>query len=459
MGNVEAFADLDEAKLNQIHLRITVLSALGEFLDGYDLLIIVGALLLIVPEFHLAAFQVGGLATAAYGGSVVGSLLSGWIADKLGRRGVMILDFVLFVVAAAFAAVSQNITELLLARFLIGVGIGGDFAPSYSLVSEIAPRNRRGTLLSSLQVFWGIGGMAAGLVGIVLFRVGGPEAWRWMFLSAVIPAIIVILLRRSLPESPRWLADRGEGDKAAVAADMLVPGSTHNKLALLSSQPPLTKHTGRDLVRSPFLGMIITVGFMQFFNTAGGVLLLVYGPLLVTELGLTTKIGGVEFSAIEFGAFFVGTFINMVLVEKVGRRAILWVCAAFQILAFGFLAILGHTDGHLIVYLFPFVFATNVMGAVSMYTWSAEFFPTHIRARADGILFAATRLGAVVIGLVIPFIILIGKGALVMVVGMIVEVLVLAIGLIWWRKETRGISLEDMPGSVSMRSSNTSQMT
>ena len=100
MGNVEAFADLDEAKLNQIHLRITVLSALGEFLDGYDLLIIVGALLLIVPEFHLAAFQVGGLATAAYGGSVVGSLLSGWIADKLGRRGVMILDFVLFVVAA-----------------------------------------------------------------------------------------------------------------------------------------------------------------------------------------------------------------------------------------------------------------------------------------------------------------------------------------------------------------------
>lgn len=453
MNGSNVFADLDEAKLSRIHWRITVVSALGEFLDGYDLLIIVGALLLIVPQFHLTSILIGGLATAAYGGSIVGSLLSGWFSDRLGRRGIMILDFVLFVLAAVFAGVSQNITELLVARFLIGVGIGGDVPPSYSLVSEIAPRARRGNLLSSLQVFWGIGGVAAGLVGMLLFRVAGPEAWRWMFLSGVIPAIIVILLRRTLPETPRWLAERGEMDKAAAATHQIIPGTTtRESLDVSPSQASMLTGSGSnssDLLRAPFLGMILTVGAMQFFNTCAGVLLLVYGPLLVTGLGLTTKLGGVEFSTIEFVTFFLGALLNVALVERVGRRPILWVCAPFQVVGFGLLAVFGRVDPHLILYLFPFLFAANLTGAVSMYTWSAEFFPTRIRARADGILFAATRAGAVVMGFVLPYVLLLGKGTAAMIAGLFVEAAMLVIGILWWRQETRGLSLESMPGQIS----------
>ena len=443
----EPLRALDEAALSATHWRITVVTALGEFLNGYDLLIMGGALLLLVPEFNLKPLQLGALTAAVYAGSIGGSLAAGWLADALGRRVTLIVDFFFFVACSIFAGVARNAAELIWARFLIGVGIGADVPPSYALIAEIAPRAGRGRLLGSLQVFWGLGGVAAALVSIPLIVLSGPHAWRWMFLSGVIPAIIVLLLRRSIPETPRWLLEAGNAAGAARAAGHVlgVTGSEPSGGQLGDWTSPLRRDRGMDLLRPQFLRMLIVVGAIQFFNTNASALLLIWGPLFVHSLGLTTTRGSQFFSLVLSSAFVVGTVLNTLLADRVGRRPLLLGAAAFQAVGFTLLAIAQRSVPHAILIMFPMLSAANLAAAVSAYTWTPEFFPTHVRARASSLLFASNRFGAVTIGLLTPALMALGRAEAVLMVGAVVEMAVLVIGLVWWRVETTGRSLEEIP--------------
>ncbi len=213
---------LDDAQLSKIHWRITLLSAMGQFLDGYDLLIIGGALLLIVPMFKPSPATLGLLSASAFVGSFLGAIVAGWMGDKLGRRSILLWDLFFFVICSLGAGFSQNMTEIIIFRFLIGVGIGADLPVAYALIAETAPKRTRGRLLAAPLAMWGLGGVLAGLVGFLFITYGGPDAWRWMFWVGVLPALAVLALRRSLPETPRWLAAAGQLDKAkAVAATLM----------------------------------------------------------------------------------------------------------------------------------------------------------------------------------------------------------------------------------------------
>ncbi len=215
--------------------------------------------MLLVPEFNLNSLQLGALATAVYAGSIVGAVISGWLSDAMGRRVILLTDFFFFGISSIFAAAAQNVGHLIIARFLIGVGVGADVPPSYALIAEIAPKRGRGRLLGSLQVFWGLGGVAAGLGSILLFLWTGPHAWRWMFLSGVIPVIAVLILRQSIPETPRWLLEKGHAASAAQSVRQILgpaAGESSERVAEPATLPR-TSARGTDLLKAPFLGMLV----------------------------------------------------------------------------------------------------------------------------------------------------------------------------------------------------------
>lgn len=133
--------------INHFVRRLTLLSAMGVFLDGYDLTIISVALLYIVPTFHPLAATLGLVAASAVAGMFVGSLVLGNLSDRYGRRTMYLFDLLFFVVFAILSVLSRNMTELIIFRFLLGVGIGADYPVSSALTAEFAPRKRRGLLL------------------------------------------------------------------------------------------------------------------------------------------------------------------------------------------------------------------------------------------------------------------------------------------------------------------------
>ncbi|HEY1931355.1 MAG TPA: MFS transporter [Acetobacteraceae bacterium] len=203
--------------MTPIRRRAMILIALGEFLDGYDLISIAGALLL-HGQFHMTPSQTGLLGPSAFFGAAVGLLIAGAVADRIGRRIVFVHNFWLFVVLSLLAAFVANYTQLLIVRALLGVAIGADIATSMTLLGEISPRHSRGGWTGAVpQIAWTIGALSSLGVAIILINLAGPVAWRWLFGLGAVPALVILIGRRTLPESPRWLLSRGRTAEAAAA--------------------------------------------------------------------------------------------------------------------------------------------------------------------------------------------------------------------------------------------------
>src|SRR5438270_4460979 len=191
---------------------------LGEFVDAYDLIVISGALLALQSHFHLDKGQVGWLSAAAFFGSAAGALFFGDLADRIGRRRVFVLNLVAFVGLALASAAVTDVWMLFVARILMGVAIGADIAASISFLAELSPRGSRGGWTGAMpQITWSLGALTAILLDAGLYVVAGSQAWRLMLAAGAVPAVVVLLLRRSLPDSPRWLLARGRVDDAVTA--------------------------------------------------------------------------------------------------------------------------------------------------------------------------------------------------------------------------------------------------
>ncbi|MEJ5946574.1 MFS transporter, partial [Pseudokineococcus basanitobsidens] len=186
--------------------KASVLSAAGAFLDGYDLLIINAALLTIVPAFDLSSAQTGLLTSLPFIGMVLGALVAGRLCDRFGRRRVYLVDVVLFLVLTLLLAGAQELWQLVILRLALGVAIGADMPTGSSMLAEFAPPRKLGRLTALMQTTWVFGGLVASVVGFVLYETTGENSWRWMFLSAAVPAAVIAVARHSLPEPPRWAA-------------------------------------------------------------------------------------------------------------------------------------------------------------------------------------------------------------------------------------------------------------
>ncbi len=191
---------------------------MGVFLDGYDLSVISFSIIPISLTFNFSpstnSFLYGLILSSALIGMAIGGVTFGYLADKIGRKTMFIIDMIFFVVFAAQSAFSQNIMQIIIFRMLMGVGIGADYPISSSLIAEYAPSKSRGKLLMYSIMFYWIGTFFAGIVNYFSLYAGIENSWRYAFLFGAIIALPIIFLRDLMPESIRWLVVKGKMEMA-----------------------------------------------------------------------------------------------------------------------------------------------------------------------------------------------------------------------------------------------------
>lgn len=209
---------LDGLRFGRAHRKVWILSALGIMLDGFDFFIMGVALPLIVAQWGIDPLQTGMVTSAAIVGAIVGAAAMGALSDRIGRKLAFRIDLAMFVVFALASAFAPDIWWLIAFRFLLGIGIGADYPIAASYVAEISPHRLRSRLLVGAFSFQAIGQLLGALVGLAVLTLNPvPDAWRWMLAIGVVPAIVIVILRRGVPESPVWLASTQRYEEAAAS--------------------------------------------------------------------------------------------------------------------------------------------------------------------------------------------------------------------------------------------------
>ena len=414
---------LDNSPVGRRRLGVWALAASGIGLDGYDLFIMSVAGPLIVADLGLDSWQTSVAVGAAVLGAVPGALLSGRIADRIGRRAMLKIDLILFLVTAILSAFAWDVWSLAVFRFLQGAAVGAEYPLSASMVSEVMPARKRGVWMTGAFSFQAIGMVLGAFAGFVLLTLMPEETtWRWMLLSGVVPAVIVALLRLRIPESPRWEAERGNLDQAERDTEWLTgerPVVTEEDIAYAQvfDGGPQPRMTYKDLwapVRRRALILTTVPWFLMDIALYG---IGLFTPTILA--GLTgadpnTHMAKDDFIAADIAAtgqaaftdlfLIIGFIANMILVERAGRIQLQIAGFLGMAVGLGTLAVVG-SGGPLWVLLGSFiVFNTMVnMGPnATTYLLPAEVFPTRLRATGHGVAAAAGKVGAVVGTFLLP---------------------------------------------------------
>ena len=436
---IEAFvgAQMDEAPMGRIHWQVLALVASGYFFDVMDFTIL-GAL---IPDMIKSGFVTGG-SVAAVGsvtalGLLVGTLGQGEFTDRFGRKAVYQFNLLLFGVATIGAALAPNLLWLLVGRFLAGVGLGAEQPLCFSYTAEYAPKNIRGRLTAFMQF---IGGAWPWPVGVLLtIALRDSLGWRGIWILIGIGALIIFVLRFSLPESPRWLATHGQGQRALDLLQRMglrtVPLNTLRTDAASDAHGDPFGVVFRDYPGRVIAGMIC---FFAFFGIALG--LGAWLPNILVERGFTIAKSLNSIFWITL-AFPCASAFMMYSLERFGRKPTA-VIAFILTGVFGLLWANASSVGMVLGIGFVMIFFTQLAGNSSQ-IFISEVFPTNARASGFGLCQAAGRLGAFV---AIPSFIWIQKGlglnAVFVVIAIIVAIAAFAVTRVG--PEAKGLSLDEI---------------
>ena len=424
---------LDDVPLNRFHVKIAGLTFGVHLTEGYTLGTIGYALAALGKQMPLDAFWMGMIGSSALIGIFFGSLVFGWLSDRMGRQKIFLTSFVI-ISAAAFAQffVSSPL-ELCVLRVLIGFGMGGDFTVGHAILAEFSPRKQRGALLGSFSVIWTVGYVAANVLGLY-FSEASPDAWRWLLASAGLPAVIVLLLRIGTPESPRWLLGKGrESEARAIVARHFGP-----HVVLDGSAEPHANHGFARLFRRDLIRRTI-------FNCAFFVCLVIPYFAIYTFLPTIGLAEGFGADLLLNALLVLGAVIGIWLTIRLSRRGFLIGSFAVTCASLVALAVLPSSVG--VAMIVAFAIFTLTMSAFSnlVGVFPPECFPTEVRTCGVGLAIACSRLGSAIGTFLLPVgIATLGFHATmfalagVLLVGMIVSIA--------WAPETKHLTLEEASG-------------
>lgn len=435
------FRSLDESRVKGIHLRIAALSSGGSFLDGYDISIVSVAVLFLTSEFSLSSSDETLLVGATVIGMIFGGILGGYLTDKRGRKYIYLWDMVLFVVFTVLTAISTTFTELVVFRLLLGIAIGADYAISPTIIAEYSPVKHRGKLLTISGLSWFIGAAISYAAGLFLSPLG-VISWRYMFLLGVIPAVIVLILRTSIPESPRWLVEKGRIEEAEKSARRVVEGSR------IEAAAKGEKASFRTLFSKRYIAATVFIAVFWFILDAVTYVIALLGPTILVDLGMTKPVASGT-AAIIAAIAIVGAVFTFFVVDRIGRKTVTVIGFAGMFVTLLAAAIsLQYAAGILIIVVLFILFeiSQEFGPGITNSIYPQELYPTSIRATAQGFGTTVSRLGAIA-GLVIysAFAIPFGISAgllLLAVLSLLGLILTLALGI-----ETKGKSLEELTES------------
>ena len=362
-------------------------SALAGFLFGFDTVVISGAEKTIQSLWQLSPGLHGIAMASALYGTVVGSLIGGWPADRFGRKATLLWIGVLYFVGAVGSAFATNVSLFIAARVIGGLGIGISTVAAPLYISEIAPAKHRGRLAGMFQ-FNIVFGILIAFVSNALLAGTGESAWRWMLGVAAFPSLLYALLCFGLPESPRWLltrkSDRAAGldvlhriEPEASAGD--IEAWANEILAASSERTSSTRFWTRRLQKPILLAILIA-----FFNQLSGInAILYFAPRIFELTGLGAKAALLQSIGIGL-TNLVFTFVGLWLIDRLGRRTLLFIGSFGYIASLGLVAWAFFTQHYSIVpiCIFAFIAAHAIGQGAVIWVFISEIFPN--RQRAEG---------------------------------------------------------------------------
>ena len=429
-----------------LFLYICALTAsLGGLLSGYDTGVISGALLYINQSFEMNSALLGFLVSSVSIGAVVGALINGALIDKIGRKKILLITAFVFIIASLFCYLSQNIIELILSRMLIGCAVGAVSFAGPLYLSEISVKEKRGEIVSFHQLAITFGILFSYLTNY--FCANLENNWRVMLLVGAFPAIILFLAMVLFHDTPRWYVAKGKIEKAKsvlkkIDSDMDVESEINNIKSTLNDNKKI-KFEKRFLM--PF---VIGIGIM-FAQIATGInAIIYYAPTIFKMVGFSSN-HDVLFATILIGLInFLMTFVAIVLVDKIGRKPLLYIGLGGMLINLLILALTFCFDFVFVKYLAVISCALYIvsfsmsLGPVGLLL-VAEVFPLKYRGSAMSIAILSNFVfNFIVTGLFPISLHKIGGCATFLIFALICVISILFVRFVV--PETKGVSLEEI---------------
>jgi MFS transporter, SP family, major inositol transporter len=443
---------------------ITVIATFGGLLFGYDTGVINGALPYMTDDLGLTPFTEGLVTSSLLLGAALGSLLGGRLSDERGRRRNILLIAVIFFFGALGCTLAPNTELMIVARFVLGLAVGGASVTVPVYLSEISPAERRGRLVTRNELMIVSGQLAAFTFNAVIARVGGESGgiWRWMLVIATLPAVALWFGMLVMPESPRWLASQGRyGDALAVLKQVRSAQRAEAELgevAAMAVEDEKAKLGSWQDLRVPWVRKLVLVGIgiAIVMQITGVNTIMYYGTQILTDAGfaadsaLTANIANGVISVLA-------TFVGIWLLGRVDRRPMLLIgqlgTIFAQLLIGVFSLVLPTGDGRAFAVLaMTITFLAFQQGAISPVTWLmlSEIFPLKMRGFGLGIAAFALWITNFLIGLVFP--VLVDAVGVSNTFFVFVAAGLLAVTFVkLYVPETRGRSLESLEHELKAR--------
>ena len=450
----EIAARLDRLPSSRYIWRLIALISLGGCFEFYDLFLtayVVPGMAAegifsdtsLGPFSALKAINTPGAGTfvfALFAGLFVGTILFGWIPDAYGRRQIFTWSLIWYSIATLIMAGMPTGFWIDIWRFIAGIGIGVELVTIDTYVSELIPRRARGRAFAFSQF---VTFCAVPVVALIASPwLLGPQRWRLVMVIGAVGALFVWWLRQGLPESPRWLARHGRlGEAESVVSEI----ERHVIAEHGGPLPPVGEAVAeggradfREIWQPPYRQRTIVLSVFNFFQTYGYYGFAAWVPTLLIAKGITVT-RSLEYAFIIAVANPIGPLIGTMIADRMERK---WqiVCSALGIAVFGLIFSALTTEGLLIILGVLITLSNNWLSFV-FHNYQAELFPTRVRSRAVGFVYAWSRLSAAISGLAIAFFLGIGGNTAVFVfIACCMAVVILVIGLFGPR--TRGLALE-----------------
>jgi len=430
-------------------LTISLVTALGGLLFGFDISVISGAIPFIQDIFGLSEAMKGWVVSSALIGCMIGAAFSGKLGDYYGRKRVLMVIAILFGISAVGSGIANSITSFVIYRIIGGLAVGGAsvLAPMY--IAEVSPAHVRGKMVSLNQLTIVIGISMAYFSNYFLLAIG-ENAWRWMFIAEAVPSLLFFAALFIVPESPRWLVARNDEAKAKYVLDK-VGGSDFANFELSEIKESLTGNVKRGTLKDVFkkkYALILFLGiFLAVFQQWSGInVIFFYAPDIFAKANL-----GVD--AALFQTTLVGimnivfTVLAMRVIDKIGRKKLMLIGAAGMMICYviiGYLFQIGRTDDWMLltfIIITPGFFAFGL--GPTVWVVLSEIFPNKIRGAAMSAATLALWVGCYTLTLTFPIFV----DAMSAAITFWIYAVVCIVGFIVINKmlpETKGVSLEKL---------------